>query len=72
MCGRDFKYRPIVVLNVRRIIDSNFSIEVINAATAFFCDFVCKKLLIPGTVENWIMLIDLMDVSMTSLPVKKV
>lgn len=43
-----------------------------NAATAFFCQFVVKKLLVPGLVENWIMIIDLNDVGMTSLPVKKV
>jgi len=70
--GRDNKYRPIVILNVRKIVDVQYSIEAINASTAFFCDFIVKKLLIPGRVENWIMLIDLNDVGMTSLPVKKV
>ena len=39
---------------------------------AFFFTFVEKKLLVPGQVENWIMLIDLNDVSMVSLPLKKV
>ena len=47
-------------------------IDVLNASTAFFCQFVVKKLLVPGLVENWIMIIDLNDVGMTSLPVKKV
>lgn len=70
--GRDYKYRPVVILNVRKIVDVEYPIDVINASTAFFCDFVVKKLLIPGKVENWIMLIDLNDVGMTSLPVKKV
>ena len=70
--GRDYKYRPILILNVRRLIESNFETEIIATATAFFCDFVVKKLLIPGRIENWIMIIDLNDVGMTSLPVKKV
>lgn len=70
--GRDTKYRPIVILNVRKIVDIEYPIEVISQASAFFCDFVVKKLLVPGRVENWIMLIDLMDIGMTSLPVKKV
>ena len=70
--GRDYKYRPIVILNVRNMVDVEYPIEVINASSAFFCDFVVKKLLIPGRVENWIMLIDLNDVGITSLPVKKV
>ncbi len=72
VCGRDKKFRPILILNVRKIVDVDYSIEVINAASAFFCDFVMKKLLIAGVVENWIMIIDLNDVGMTSLPVKKV
>lgn len=70
--GRDFKHRPILILNVRKIVDVEYPIEVIGQATAFFCDFVVKKLLVPGKIENWIMLIDLKDVGMTSLPVKKV
>ena len=45
---------------------------MLKAATAFFFTFVEKKLLLPGQVENWIMIIDLNDVSMVSLPVKKV
>ena len=61
-----------MILNVRRMVDVEYPIEQINAATAFFCDFVVKKLLIPGRVENWIMIIDLNDVGVTSLPVKKV
>ena len=70
--GRDLKYRPIVILNVRKMVEVQPEIEELNAATAFFCQFVVKKLLVPGIVENWIMIIDLNDVGMTSLPVKKV
>ena len=72
VCGRDHKHRPVLILNVRQLVDHNYATEVIAATTAFFCDFVVKKLLIPGRVENWIMIIDLDDISMTSLPVKKV
>ena len=60
--GRDNMYRPLVVLNIRRLIDGNYPIELINSSSAFFCDFVVKKLLVPGQVENWIMIIDLNDV----------
>ena len=70
--GRDYKYRPVLILNVRKIVDVEYPIEVINASTAFFCEFIVKKLLIAGIVENWIMIIDLNDVGVTSLPVKKV
>mmetsp|Transcript_28954 Transcript_28954/g.38590 ORF Transcript_28954/g.38590 Transcript_28954/m.38590 type:complete len:183 (+) Transcript_28954:369-917(+) len=70
--GRDYKYRPIVILNVRKLVDYNYDTDIIAAASAFFCDFIVKKLLVPGRVENWIMIIDLNDIGMTSLPVKKV
>ena len=59
-------------MNVRRIVDLNFPIEIINAGTSFFFDFLARKLLVPGQVENWIMMVDLNDVGMTSLPVNKV
>ena len=72
VCGRDIKHRPIVILNVRKIVDQNQPIEVIEAATAYFFDFLARKLLVPGQVENWTMLIDLNDVSMMSLPVNKI
>jgi len=72
ICGRDYKFRPIVILNVRKIVDVEYPVETINAATAFFCDFLVKKLLVPGRVENWLMVIDLNDIGMTSMPVKKV
>ena len=72
VCGRDVKHRPILILNVRKMVEVQPEIDELNLATAFFCQFVVKKLLIPGLVENWIMIIDLNDVGMTSLPVKKV
>lgn len=40
-------------------------------ATAYFCTFVVKKLLVVGRVENWVMMIDLNDISMASIPIKK-
>ena len=59
-------------MNVRKIVDGNYNDDVVAAATAFFFTFVEKKLLVPGQVENWIMIIDLHDISMVSLPIKKV
>lgn len=69
---RDRSFRPILILNVQKIVDADFSVELLEEATAFFCDFVVKKLLLPGLVENWIMMIDLGGIGISSLPVKKV
>ena len=62
----------MIILSVRKIVEGNYNDEVLNAATAFFFTFVEKKLLVPGQVENWILLIDLDNVNMVSLPLKKV
>ena len=70
--GRDYSYRPIMILNVAKLVEHDPSSEVLQATTAFFCDWVVKKLLIPGRVENWIMIIDLHNIGVASLPVKKV
>jgi hypothetical protein len=72
VCKRDIQYRPVMVLNVNKMNQDGSDISVISEATAFFCDFVVKKLLVPGKVENWIMIIDLNGVNITTLPIKKV
>ena len=72
LCGRDIMYRPVIILNVRKIINGKFSEESLNAVAAFFFTFVEKKFLIPGRVENWIMIIDLNDVGMMNLPMKRI
>lgn len=70
--GRDYKYRPIIIINVAKLVEHNFPADVMEATTAFFCDWVVKKLLVPGRIENWYMIIDLNNIGVTSLPVKKV
>ena len=69
---RDRSFRPIIILNVQKIVDADFPVDLLQESTSFFCDFVVKKLLIPGLVENWIMVIDLGGIGISSLPVKKV
>jgi len=70
--GRDYQYRPLVILNVAKLVELNPETDVLLATTAFFCDWVVKKLLVPGRVENWIMIIDLNEIGVASLPAKKV
>ena len=53
-------------------MELNPETDVLLATTAFFCDWVVKKLLVPGRVENWIMIIDLNEIGVASLPAKKV
>ena len=65
-------FRPIVMVNIRRLIEQDYSVEALLEGSSFFFDFIVKKLLLPGKVENWIIVIDLGGVALTKIPVKKV
>jgi hypothetical protein len=70
---RDKKNRPVLVMNVEKIIQ-NDSIELddlINYCNYFFT-FCIEKLMVPGIVETWIMVVDLNNVGATSIPLSKV
>ena len=69
---RDVMYRPVVMINVRRLLEWDVSVEALIEGSSFFFDFIVKKLLLPGKVENWIIIIDLDNISLTKIPVKKV
>ena len=72
MTKRDVMYRPVVMINVRRLLEWDVSVEALIEGSSFFFDFIVKKLLLPGKVENWIIIIDLDNISLTKIPVKKV
>ena len=69
---RDVMYRPVVMINVRRLLEWDVSVDALIEGSSFFFDFIVKKLLLPGKVENWIIIIDLDNISLTKIPVKKV
>ena len=54
------------------MLAKDISVELITEAGSFFFDFIVRKLLLPGQVENWIMIIDLDDLGITKIPVKKI
>ena len=72
MTKRDVMFRPVVMVNVRRLLEQDISIDALIEGSSFFFDFIVKKLLLPGKVENWIIVIDLGGIALTKIPVKKV
>jgi len=70
---RDKKGRPVIVLNVERLVQhDNCAIEDLNSFCNYFFTFCIEKLMVPGLIESWIMVVDLNNVGATSVPVSKV
>lgn len=73
VCKRDKKGRPVIVMNVEKIIqnDSIDLNDLLNYCNYFFT-FCIQKLMVPGLVETWIIIVDLNNVGATSIPLSKV
>ena len=67
MAGRDCHYRPILVFDVKKIIDLEMTDDEIIECQTYFLEYVIRNILIPGQVENWVTLIDSSYVSLFSL-----
>ena len=71
---RDRHFRPIIVINVERLLALGDKIpteDIVDVAD-YFLDFVIKHLMHAGSVENFVMIVDLKDVDLTDLPLSKV
>ena len=68
--GRDSKFRPIIVLimeNYKKNEDL-YTFDEWLQATVYFMEYVVNNLLIPGQVENWVVITDFTGVSFFFLP----
>jgi len=66
MCGRDNRYRPIVVMNLR-LFDEKRTDLIIRTFTYFFEEII-EHVLLPGQVEQWVTIMDVEGFSLFSLP----
>jgi CRAL/TRIO domain len=64
--------RPIIIVNVRQIINSGVGIEHLVRVTDFFLHYVITKSMVPGRIENWTAIFDMRDVGVTELPSKHI
>ena len=60
--------RPVIIINVRRMIDSQISVDRLIAVTNFFLMYVIEHAMIPGSIESWTCIFDLKDVGVTEIP----
>lgn len=66
--GIDCRFRPLIVIRCDPIISSEISADDMKHTAAYFLDHIAKSLFLPGQVENWVVLVDLKDVSLMSVP----
>ncbi|CAD8176178.1 unnamed protein product [Paramecium octaurelia] len=57
--GRDHSYRPIIVLNAYKVNFNEMSLEQYLKGLTYFLQVVVNDMMVPGRVENWVILIDL-------------
>lgn len=67
---RDKSHRPIIVVNVRRVMESKIEIEPLMQTVDYFTNFVVEKGMVPGKIECWTCIFDMKDVALTAMPTK--
>ena len=63
--------QPVIVMNLKKFIDANVELADLEVIACFYFDYIINNYLLPGYVENWILIIDMKDVGITQLPVSK-
>ncbi|OMJ72001.1 hypothetical protein SteCoe_29678 [Stentor coeruleus] len=67
--GRDHRFRPLLVLNIEKLdLVNNTVIDYCNLL-CFLLEFAIQKLLLPGQIENWIVITDLNNKGLSDLPI---
>jgi len=65
---RDIGMRPLIVINVRRLIDTEMEVDQLVSMGDFFLTYLLKYGMAPGRVESWTVIFDLGGVGVTELP----
>ena len=71
MYGRDMHFRPVIIVEVSKsceLMDKlKYTFEELNQAMIFFVNYIINFILLPGQIENWIMICDLKSVGVGKL-----
>ena len=68
--GRDHQFRPLLICQpyiLQKCLDL-FSGDDIYNASIFICQYMCNYMMIPGQIENWIMIVNMEGTSILSIP----
>jgi CRAL/TRIO domain len=70
--GRDHRYRPLLVLNISKLDLKKHTTESYSYLLCFLLEYAVQKLMIPGQIENWVVITDLNGVGLTKLPISEI
>jgi len=70
--GRDNRFRPIFIINAYMINPKELEMDVLLDMITFFLEYVIGNMLLPGQVENWVVIADLGKQGITSLPISSI
>lgn len=59
--GRDHCFRPLLI--IRPSLLCPFPLDQVLSASSYLLEFLLQHMLLPGQVENWVLLIDMSDCS---------
>ena len=65
---RDKGHRPIIIINVERLIAAASDVETMVYLANFQIDYVIRNCLLPGVIENWTVIVDMNNVGLTQIP----
>ena len=68
--GRDHQFRPLLICQpyiLEKCIKQYSETDILNAAI-FICQYMVNYMLIPGQIENWIMIVNMEHTSVFALP----
>lgn len=66
--GRDRSLRPISIFQPIVIVGKNIVLEDSLLACHYVADYIIEKIMVVGKVENWINILDLAKLGLTTLP----
>jgi hypothetical protein len=66
--GRDNRYRPLVVLDIAKVNLKMHSVDDYTYLLCFILTYIMDVMLVPGQVENWIVISDLAHKGVFGLP----
>jgi hypothetical protein len=67
--GRDRMYRPVLILNIRKILDMKMPLDDVKNLLLYVIEWGIKNMLLPGKVEAYSVIVDLTKVGVFEIPV---
>ena len=59
---------PILIINVRRMVDTKITLDRLVAMGDYFLNYVIDNAMVPGAIESWTAIFDLKGVGVTQIP----